>query len=106
METVARIHRKRVFKVTQSRFRSVHSARAECDLVTTHEGVACVVKAQILRDQGRQLLGQLGRNRSARMTTTPAAETVAKPNSILVRQERCDRSAIAIFYKPKTITIG
>ncbi len=33
--------RKRVFKVTQARFHSVHSARAECDLLTTHEGVSC-----------------------------------------------------------------
>ncbi len=41
IQTVARIHRKRVLKVTQARFRSVHSARAKCDLLTTHEGVSC-----------------------------------------------------------------
>ena len=39
IQMVAQIHRKRVLKVTRARFRSVHSARAECDLLTTHEGV-------------------------------------------------------------------
>ncbi|MCH7726331.1 MAG: hypothetical protein IH991_07630 [Planctomycetes bacterium] len=39
------------------------------------------------------------------MTTTPAAETVAKPNSKLVRHERRDCAAWSVFNEPKAIAI-
>ena len=103
IQTVARIHRKRVLNVAHARFCSVHSARAECDLVTTHKRVTYVVKARCVGDQGRQHRCELETPMRRAVCPTAAPLELLELRAVDVTSARCHGSASRCLLLPPRV---